>query len=158
MATSKNQKAKPIKRRGRLPDEKKVYWTQGDGLAQIKEWLDAGLYDKNIAANIGIAQKTLIEWKNQYPVVHTLFLNSRRVAVHNVVNALYKSALGFHEKEQVIDNKGKKQIVNKYYAPNVAAGIFLVKNWSPHDYKDKWDIDVHGKLPVVLSGDDDIAD
>lgn len=154
---AEKEQKKPYKRNGRLPNEKKVYWTQGEGLALIKDWLDKGLYDKDIAANIGIAQKTLIEWK-QIPTIRTLFLSARKAAVHEVVNALYRSALGFHEKEQVIDNKGKKQIVNKYYPPNTAAGIFLVKNWSPQEYKDKWDIDVNGKLPIVLTGDDEIAD
>ena len=137
---------------------RRLYWVEGDGLAEIKQWLDNGLFDKQIAKNIGITQKTLIEWKDKYPTLRTMFLTARKAAVHEVVNALYRSALGFHEKEQVIDNKGKKQIVNKYYPPNVAAGIFLVKNWSPQEYKDKWDIDVNGKLPIVLTGDDEIAD
>lgn len=137
---------------------RRLYWVEGDGLAEIKQWLDNGLFDKQIAKNIGITQKTLIEWKDKYPTLRTMFLTARKAAVHEVVNALYRSALGFHEKEQVIDNKGKKQIVNKYYPPNVAAGIFLVKNWSPQEYKDKWDVDVNGKLPIVLTGDDEIAD
>ena len=152
---------KPIekKRRKSPPDKVKVaYWTEGEGLAEIKKWLDAGLYDKQIAANMNISQQCLINWKERYPALRTIFLNARKAAVHNVVNALYRSALGFHEKEQVIDNKGKKQIVNKYYPPNTAAGIFLAKNWAAQEYKDKWDIDVSGRLPVVLSGDDDIAD
>lgn len=149
---------KPRSRKGRLPDEKKTYWVQGEGLAEIKKWLDDGLYDKQIAANIGIAQKTLIEWKEKYPTVRTMFLSARRAAVHEVVNALYRSALGFHEKEQVIDNKGKKQIVNKYYPPNTAAGIFLVKNWASNEYKDKWDVNVNAAASVHLTGDDEIAD
>lgn len=137
---------------------RRLYWVEGDGLAEIKQWLDNGLFDKQIAKNIGITQKTLIEWKDKYPTLRTMFLTARKAAVHEVVNALYRSALGFHEKEQVIDNKGKKQIVNRYYPPNTAAGIFLVKNWSPQEYKDKWDIDFNGKLPIVLTGDDEIAD
>lgn len=149
----KTKKTKPAR-----DDTRREYWTAGEGLAEIKKWLEDGLYDKQIAANIGITKKTLIEWKAKYPTLKTMFLTARRAAVHEVANALYKRALGFHEKEQVIDNKGKKQIVNKYYAPDVAACIFLMKNWAPHDYKDKWDIDVQGKLPVVLSGDDEIAD
>lgn len=137
---------------------RRLYWVEGEGLAEIKQWLDNGLFDKQIAKNIGITQKTLIEWKDKYPTLRTMFLTARKAAVHEVVNALYRSALGFHEKEQVIDNKGKKQIVNKYYPPNVAAGIFLAKNWAAGEYKDKWDVDVNGKLPIVITGDDEIAD
>lgn len=144
----------------RIPRDKikTEYWTEGDGLAEIKEWLDKGLFDHQIAKNIGITQKTLIDWKNKFPAFRTMFLAARKVAVHEVVNAMYKSALGFHEKEQVIDNKGKKQIVNKYYPPNITACIFLTKNWLPREYRDKWDIEVSGRLPIVLSGDDEVAD
>lgn len=157
MADEKKKVAK--KPRKSPPDKIKVaYWTEGEGLAEIKKWLDAGLYDKQIAANMNISHQCLINWKDKYPALRTIFLNARKAAVHNVVNALYRSALGYHETEQVIDNKGKKQVVKKYYPPNTAAGIFLAKNWAAHEYKDKWDIDLSGRLPVVLSGDDDIAD
>lgn len=143
---------------GHRDNAKREYWTAGDGLALVQEWLDAGLYDKDIAANMNITQKTLIDWKKKYPAFRTMFLAARQAAIHEVTNALYRSALGFHETEQVIDNKGKKQVVKKYYAPNVAAGIFLMKNWAPHKYKDKWDVEVNGQLPVVLSGDDEVED
>lgn len=151
MAAPKNKK-KPRTRQGRLPDEKKFYWTQGEGLAKIKGWLDEHLYDKDIAANIGISQKTLVDWKKNIPTIRTMFMSARQAAVHEVANALYKAALGFHEKEQVIDNKGKKQIVNKYYAPNVGACIFLMKNWAPHQYKDKWDVDMQVKQENPFAG------
>lgn len=152
---AEKQKIKPKAAEDKV---RRLYWVEGEGLAEIKQWLDNGLFDKQIAKNIGITQKTLIEWKDKYPTLRTMFLTARKAAVHEVVNALYRSALGFHEKEQVIDNKGKKQIVNKYYPPNVAAGIFLAKNWAAGEYKDKWDVDVNGKLPIVITGDDEIAD
>jgi hypothetical protein len=145
-------------RKARATQELVDYWTEGEGLAEIKAWVEAGLYDTQIADNMNVTRKTLYEWKKKYPAVRTLFLNGRKVAVHHVINALYKSAVGFHETEQIIDNMGKKQVINKYHAPNVTAGIFLAKNWSPQEYKDKWDIDVQGKLPIVLSGDDEVAD
>ena len=157
---AEEKKIAKAKKPRKAPPNKDViaYWTEGEGLSKIKEWLDAGLYDKDIAANIGITQKCLIDWKKKFPTLRTMFLNGRQAAVHAVTNALYKSALGFHETEQVIDNKGKKQVVKKYFAPNVAAGIFLMKNWAPHEYKDKWDVEVSGQLPVVLSGDDEVED
>lgn len=155
MAVDKKNK-KP--RKSPPSKEKIVYWTEGEGLSEIQKWLDDGLFDKQIADNMKITQKCLIDWKNKYPVLGLKFMIARGVSVSHVENALYKRALGFHEKEQVIDNKGKKQIVNKYYPPDVAACIFLAKNWAAHKYKDKWDLDVQGKLPIVLSGDDDIAD
>lgn len=153
MAERKKKTVAPKKRRKAPPTMDVIaYWTEGEGLADIKKWLDDGLYDKDIAANMRITQKCLIDWKKKYPALKTLFLNGRKSAVHNVVNALYRSALGFHETEQVIDNKGKKQVVKKYYAPNVTAGIFLAKNWSPQEYKDKWDVDMQVKHENPFAG------
>ena len=54
----KTKKTKPAR-----DDTRREYWTAGEGLAEIKKWLEDGLYDKQIAANIGITKKTLIEWK-----------------------------------------------------------------------------------------------
>lgn len=141
------------------PDKQTIeYWTSGEGLGVIEQLLKANKFDYEIADHIGVTQKTIVAWKKKYPTFGNLFLIGRKGAIALVKNALLRSALGFHEKEQVIDNKGKKQIVNKYYPPNVTAGIFLAKNWAPDEYKDKWDVDVNGKLPVVLSGDDEIED
>lgn len=140
---------KPRKAR---PDKHRIaYWTEGEGLVEIEKWLAAGLFDKQIAANMNITQKTLIEWKDKYPVFGNLFLIGRGAAVIKVVNAMVTSATGHYAKEQVVDNKGKKQIVNKYYPPNVAAAIFLAKNWAPHKYKDKWDVDMQVKQENPMS-------
>lgn len=139
-------------------DAKRAYWTAGDGLVLVDEMIKSGMLDGAIAEQMRITQKTLIDWKKKYPVFGNLFLIGRGVGVIQVRNAMMRSATGFHEKEQVIDNTGKKQIVNKFIPPNVTAQIFLMKNWAPSDYKDKWDVDVNGKLPVVLSGDDEVAD
>lgn len=148
------EKKKTVAKKPRKPRTDKLtvaYWTEGEGLGEIKKWLDSGLHDQQIAANMNVSRKALCEWKQKYPTLRTMFLTARRASVHEVVNALYRSALGFHEKEQVIDNKGKKQIVNKYYPPNTAAGIFLVKNWAPQEYKDKWDVDMEVKQENPMS-------
>ena len=39
----------------------KEYWLEGEGLNEIKEWLEQGLTDGTIAKNIGISQQTLIK-------------------------------------------------------------------------------------------------
>ena len=136
----------------------RVYWTEGEGLLEIKKWVSDGLFDKQIANNIGITPKTLIEWKKKYDVFNSVFNTGRGVAVLEVVNALFKAAKGGYYQEQVIDNKGNKRVVRKYAQPSVTAGIYLSKNWAKDDYKDKWDIGFDSALPVVLSGDDEIED
>ena len=58
---AEEKKIAKAKKPRKAPPNKDViaYWTEGEGLSKIKEWLDAGLYDKDIAANIGITQKCL---------------------------------------------------------------------------------------------------
>ena len=134
------------------------HWTEGEGLKQIEKWVEEGLYDKQIAANIGITQKTFIEWKKKYDLLRLIFSQARETACLELVNATFKAAKGYYIQEQVLDNKGNKRVVRKWIPANTSAQIFLLKNWMPDKYKDKRDMSVEGALPVVLSGDDDIAD
>ncbi len=132
----------------------RVYWTEGEGLLQVKEWVDKNkLFDGQIAKNIGITQKTLIEWKKKYETFGTVFDTYRGIAALEIVNSLYKSAKGYYIHEQVLDNKGNKKMIRKWVPAQTAAQIFLIKNWLPSEYKDKWDIDVKGAIPVVIKDD-----
>lgn len=139
-------------------ETKRDYWTAGEGLVQIKEWVEQGLYDKQIAKNIGIAPKTLIEWRKTYEVFDTVFVKARGVALVELVNATFKAAKGYYVNEQVLDDKGNKRLVRKWVPGNSADRIFLLKNWDPENYRDKRDFGVEGAIPVVLTGDDEIED
>lgn len=139
-------------------ETQREYWTKGEGLLEIKKWVESGLYDKQVAANIGITQKTLIEWRKQFEAFDTVFVKGRGVASIELVNAAYKSAIGYYVNEQVLDDKGNKRVVRKWVPGSSADRIFLLKNWMPNEYKDKRDVGLEGALPVVLTGDDDIED
>lgn len=134
------------------------YWTEGEGLVQVKEWVESGLYDKQVAQNIGITPKTLIEWRKNFEVFNSVFVKARGVACVELINATFKAAKGYYVNEQVIDSKGNKRVVRKWIAGSSADRIFLLKNWDPENYKDKRDFGVEGAIPVVLTGDDEIAD
>lgn len=136
----------------------RVYWTEGEGLVQVKQWIKDGLFDKQIAKNIGITPKTMCEWKKRYSTFASIFEVGRGITGIEIVNALYKSAKGYYVQEQTIDNKGRKRVVRKWIAGNVSAQIFLAKNWLPDEYKDKRDFGVEGAVPVVISGDDKLED
>ena len=142
-----NNKA-PMKR-----EEKRTYWTEGEGLLEVKKWVAEGLFDKQIAKNIGISQQSLIQWKDKYKTFNTVFKVGRGVAGLEVVSELVKSAKGYYVQEQVLDNKGNKRVVRKWIPGSVPAQIFLAKNWLPDEYKDKRDMAVEGAIPVVISED-----
>lgn len=137
---------------------RREYWTEGEGLLEIKAWVESGLYDKQIAANMGITGKTLIEWRKKYEALNTVFIKGRGVASIELVNAAYKAAIGYFVNEQVLDSNGNKRVVRKWVPGSSADRIFLLKNWMPSEYKDKRDVGLEGAIPVVLTGDDDIED
>lgn len=124
------------------------YWVEGEGLVQIKDWVEQGLFDKQIANNIGITPKTLCEWKNKYETFKTVFNEARGVAVLELVNATFKSAKGYYVNEQMIDANGNKRLVKKWIPGNTSAQIFLLKNWIPTKYKDRHDVNVDGDVNV----------
>ena len=144
--------------RRRKEDVNRPYWTEGEGLLEIKEWVESGLYDKQIAEKIGITHKTFIEWKKKYELLGTVFKKARGSACIELINATFKAAKGYYVTEQQLDNKGTARRVRKWIPANTSAQIFLLKNWLPEEYKDKRDMSFDGKLPVVLSGDDEIKD
>lgn len=144
--------------RRRKEDVDREYWTDGEGLKEIEKWVEEGLYDKQIANNIGITQKTFIEWKKKYELIRLIFSQARETACLELVNATFKSAKGYYVQEQQLDNKGNKRMVRRWVPANTSAQIFLLKNWLPEKYKDKRDMNFESALPVVLSGDDEIAD
>ena len=67
---------------------------------------------------------------------------------------MHKAAKGYsvieHRKE--FDEKGtvvKRFEIDKTFVPNVIAGIFLLKNEKPAQYKDKQDIEIGGTMKVL---------
>lgn len=140
-------------------EAKRYYWTEGEGLVEIEKWLESGLYDKQIAQNIGIAPKTLCQWKNENECFRNVFNKARNVAVLELENSAFKSARGYYVQEQVIDNKNNKRVIRKWVAPNPTIQIFLLKNWAPDKYNDRKDYNVNGSIiPIVFAGEDKLEE
>lgn len=134
------------------------YWCEGEGLVKVQEWLQIPLTDQDIAKNIGCHPKTLYGWKKRHETFGNLFKKERGVAIVELVNATYKNAKGYYYEEEVLDVKGEKKTIKRWAQPNVTAQQFLIKNWSKGEYRDKWDVEVSGNLPVILKGEDEIPD
>lgn len=134
------------------------YWVQGEGLLKIEEMLKQGLFDKQIAEAIGVTPQTLCNWKNRFELLNFVWKKARRIALKEVENATYKSALGYYVTEQIIDSTGKKRAVKRWIPGSTGDRALLLKNWAPDEYKDKRDIAVDGALPVVLTGDEEIPE
>lgn len=132
-------------------------WLTEEGLIKLEGWARS-LTDVDIAGNIGITPKTLIEWKKNHPAIAKALKSGRDVVDIKVENALLKLALGYETTEWIVDETGKKKAIKKQIPPNVSAVIFWLKNRRYHEWRDKRDVSVEGSIPVVLTGDDNVPD
>lgn len=117
-------------------------WLEEDGLMLIECWSRDGYTIEDIANKIGVNQKTLYDWRTQYPEIEAALRNGREIIDYKVENALLKSALGYKKKEvKVITTMryGKvvetvKEVTESEQAPNVNA----IQTWLYNRQREKW--------------------
>lgn len=119
-------------------------WTTPDGLLLIRGWARDGYTDKQIAANIGIGERTFTDWKKREPAIVAALKKGRRPVIEEVEDALYKGATGYDVEEvteEIVDDgeTKKKHIrrVKRHIPPNPALTIFALKNLKKRKFKDK---------------------
>lgn len=117
-----------------------------DNLDNIEKWTSSGLTIKQIAANLGISDRTLYRHKlSDDSRLSQSIKNGRQVAVETLENSMFNSACGYERKvkkyqkvKRCVYEDGKKaeeweEMVEyeevQYYPPDTTAGIFLLKNW-----------------------------
>lgn len=155
MAKNPNQAGKGRRSRADLDVP---YWTEGEGLAQVREWLREKHSDGEIAQLIGVDPSTVKVWKQKHPLFGTLFKIERKAAVPELLKHAYEHAMGYYRTNEVLDAQGNIREVKQWYPGNSNMQQFFLKNWANEAYRDKWEIDLGGKLPVVLTSDDQIPD
>ncbi|MDE7431342.1 MAG: transposase [Lachnospiraceae bacterium] len=117
-------------------------WLEEDGLMLIECWSRDGYTIEDIANKIGVNQKTLYDWRSQYPEIEEALRNGREIIDYKVENALLKSALGYKKKEVKVTTTmryGKvvetvKEVTESEQAPNVNA----IQTWLYNRNKEKW--------------------
>ena len=115
-------------------------WLEPDGLLKIEGWARDGLTDEQIAHNMGIAVKTLYNWKKEHlPIMQTL-KKGKEVVDRQVENALFKRAIGYKYEEITKEDGVETKRVTKEVVPDTTAQIFWLKNRKPHEWRDKQDI------------------
>lgn len=128
-------------------------WLEPEGLLKIEGWARDGLTEEQISKNMGVAVKTLYNWKERYlPILHAI-KKGKEVTDRQVENALFERALGgvhevkktFKVKEKYYDENGKlceKEVlkigIDEVYTPgDTTAQIFWLKNRKPQDWREK---------------------
>lgn len=129
---------------------------------EIKEWVNLGATEKEIARRLGINKSTLIEYKNKFPELNDLIKENRKMPVEQIKAAMLKKALGFQytekktikqkvelpdELKSMLDEYGvdtnkiqrptliKTEETIKTALPSETAGLILLKHW---DKETEW--------------------
>ena len=136
-------------------------WIEKDKLILLEAWARDGLTDKQIAKNIGIAESTLYNWKNDHVEILESLKKGKEVIDIEVENALLKRALGYEYEEvktYIEENNGvikkRKEITKKIMAPDTTAQIFWLKNRNPDKWRDRKETNVEVDTNMVVIKDD----
>jgi len=125
--------------KGRYPK-----WLEPDNLLRIEAWCRDGLTEADIAKKIGVSERTLSQWKLDFPLILQALKRGKEVVDVLVENALYKRAMGYEYSETkettYKDGEGKlfKRVekFEKKMAPDVTAQIFWLKNRKKEEWRD----------------------
>lgn len=142
------------------PNAKYAEWITREGLLRIEGWARDGLTEAEIAANIGIAERTLQTWKNRFPSLDHILKQGKDVVDRAVEGSLLEMAMGMTKKiikpmkrKEVMYENGKRvseieyiEYVEEevYYPPNTTAIIFWLKNRKYQEWRDKREIEHSG--------------
>ena len=124
-------------------------WIEPDNLLRLEAWARDGLTDEQIAHNIGIAPKTLWEWKDKHSSICKALKKGKEVIDIQVENALLKRALGYEYEEDCFTKEGIMRL-RKYSHPDTTAQIFWLKNRKIKEWRDKQEIEHSGSIESVV--------
>lgn len=119
-------------------------------LDRITQMSSQGLTQEQIADALGVNFRTLKRYIEQEEDLRKAIMSGREVAIKDVENAMFNSAIGgkvtvkkgMKVKKVIYENGRKKGEVETvepydeevYLKPDTQAGIFLLKNWAKDRY------------------------
>ena len=117
-----------------------------------------GATDADLAKFFEVEEKTINNWKENYPEFLQSIKRGKEEADANVASRLYSRALGYeHPEDKIFNDNGEPLVVPtiKHYPPDPTAAIFWLKNRQPDKWRDKQEIDTNatGSIEVVFSSD-----
>lgn len=121
-------------------------WLTKENLMRIQGWARDGLSNEQIAYNMNVGIRTLYKWQKQNMQFKQALKVGKDTADRQVENALFKSALGYEYKEEVVTNDGRVVTVTKHQKANTTAQIFWLKNRKPEQWRDKRELSHDGEI------------
>jgi len=119
---------------GRPTKYKEEYNEQVEKLARL------GATDKELADFFNVTEQTINNWKLARDGFFESLKKGKLLADANVVDSLYKRALGYeHDEDKIFVVDGQPLIVPtiKHYPPDTVAAIFWLKNRRSDAWRDK---------------------
>lgn len=112
-----------------------------------------GYTDKQLADFFGVNESTITRWKQKHREFCMSIKMGKIVADAEVVQSLYKRALGYDYTEVEIKTEGSKtsrRVIKKQLAPDTTAQIFWLKNRQPTTWRDKPTADEQQQEPTPV--------
>ena len=120
-------------------------WLLPEKLLLLEDWARQGLFDAQIAKNMGISEATLYRYKANHPEIKEALRKGKEVVDIEVENAMLKRALGYTVRivEQKIDKFGDVHDCERdvHIPGDVTAQIFWLKNKRRQQWRDKVEVE-----------------
>jgi len=103
-----------------------------------------GYTDEQLADFFGVDERTLNNWKNQFPLFFNSLKTGKDIADSQVEASLFQRAIGYSIPDVYVSSyEGVVTITSiiKHFAPDTTAQIFWLKNRQPKKWRDKQDIE-----------------
>ena len=115
-----------------------------NNLKQIGDWIENGLFEKDIYARLGMSKPTWEKYKKEVPELKDVLTKSREKRNANLVpeleNLMLKMARGYTDTCAVVEETTKtdsegnveitKKVISKNYPPNIGAIQICLKNYT----------------------------
>ena len=141
-------------------------WLQPEKLLLLEAWARDGLFDDQIAKNMGVSEATLYNYKRKHPEIANAFKKGKEVVDIEVENALFKKALGYNavvmkafKLKDIIYENGKKVSETErieyaeeevHIPADTTAQIFWLKNRKRKAWRDKVEYEDSGNKNGVI--------
>lgn len=122
---------------------------------QAEKLCKLGATDKELADFFEVEEKTINNWKIEFPEFLQSIKNGKDLADANVAERLYQRAIGFeHPSEEIkVVSNGQGEgssiervAVTKVYPPDTVAAIFWLKNRQKGKWRDKTETEHSGSI------------
>lgn len=125
---------------------------------QAKKLCLLGATDKDLAEFFEVCEKTINNWKQEYPDFLQSIKEGKQIADAKVAESLYKRATGYIRTDYKFATEGGKITDQVEYEvlvpPDPTSAIFWLKNRRAQDWREKQELDVSAKTEVTLTKED----